>query len=368
MYYCKQCKNLIDEKICDDCGQDTTTLEYVVNEYQRIQKSFFDFMVIPDDIEINIYDYICADEKELSDTGKGVYLTKFYNDGSGDQIEIPDFVSYFSYIDDAAKDGKDEDNEEEEDEDDEPERIHIPCQRTLSLQENLPNKIKLGANIETVNAAFFKIFPFITLDQIDVSSINNFFDMFSNLTIPSNLDLTGWDVSKGEDFSSMFSRVKIHGNLNLSGWKLSRVEDLSSMFKGAEIHGNLNLSGWKLSKATTVSSMFEGVKIHGSLNIMDWKNSKVKNFSSMFEEAKITSVIGLETLDTRGGLDFEDIFLDCKIPDYEEKIKSWKFNSKARYIEAITPVGKTNHPIQKEEVKVKLEIPPLGLHVEKFSI
>ena len=160
----------------------------------------------------------------------------------------------------------------------------------------------------------------IDTDRLDVSKVENAYQMFMNCNKLQSLDTTGWDTSNITDMTALFYNCyelsQIKGiedwdvsscttlfaafyrlyklqKLDLSKWNTESLTNLYMAFRYCSTLTEIDLSGWDVTKVTTMESMLESCPLLETVNTTGWKPLSVENTAFMFlNDAKLKNVIG----------------------------------------------------------------------------
>ena len=197
----------------------------------------------------------------------------------------------------------------------------------------------------------------VKLNEIDVSAVGDFSNLFKNVT---NIDFSGienWDVSNAKDMSFMFCGATNFNN-DISQWDVSNVTNMAFMFSDAESF-NQPLNDWDVSNVINMEWMFNRA---GSFNqpvnncnvcnvenmscmfantnnfdqpLNNWNVSNVKCMSHMFHYARAFSQ-RLDSWNVSDSVDTWSMFEDdegntyhCKIPHWYKKRNQSKTPNKS---------------------------------------
>ena len=221
----------------------------------------------------------------------------------------------------------------------------------------------------------------IDTDRLDVSKVENAYQMFMNCNKLQSLDTTGWDTSNITDMTALFYNCyelsQITGiedwdvsscttlfaafyrlyklpKLDLSNWNTESLTNLYMAFRYCSIMTEIDLSGWDVSKVTNMESMLESCPLLETVNTTGWKPLSVENTAFMFcNDSKLKNVIGsgdwqmpanktakgmfnacgsLEAIDVTnwdmGKVEnFHDMFLSCTSLETIQGISKWDTGS-----------------------------------------
>ena len=119
------------------------------------------------------------------------------------------------------------------------------------------------------------------LNDIDTSRITDMSNLFVDIKLRQNIDISQWDVSNVKDMHNMFYGYK-NFNCDLSKWDVSNVENMNCMFFNCQKF-NSDLSKWDVSNVKTMMEMFCGCT-NFNCDLSKWDVKKVKNMYYMFDD------------------------------------------------------------------------------------
>lgn len=185
-----------------------------------------------------------------------------------------------------------------------------------------------------------KIIP-VDLNDIDVSGIKNFDDLFRGLDLTavdmsdwnvsnvvvfdhtffettgaSDLDISNWNTSKGELFNCMFANSDFNGDI--SNWDLSNAKYTTQMF-GKNAYFDCDLSNWDVSNVTEMAGMFYNATVFTGKGLGNWNTGSVTNMSLMFKNCSNLDV-DLSTWATGNVNNHENMFEGTNIPKEKQPI------------------------------------------------
>ena len=117
------------------------------------------------------------------------------------------------------------------------------------------------------------------LNDINTSRITDMSNLFVDIKLRQNIDISQWDVSNVKDMHNMFYGYK-NFNCHLSKWNVSSVENMNCMFFNCQKF-NCDLSKWDVSNVEDMSNMFDGCRKFNS-DLSKWKVSNTTNTYGMF--------------------------------------------------------------------------------------
>lgn len=212
-------------------------------------------------------------------------------------------------------------------------------------------------NREELDELLKKLFeergPNADLNDIDVSKINDFDNLFDNENFDGKLgdfrvewwdvsnmqtgnkmfkecskfdcNLAKWDVSKCENFARMFYYCKNFTGLGLDEWNTESGKYMTSMFCHCDKFDQ-DLSKWNLSNCVETSSMFAYCRIFKGNGLEKWDMSKVHSIFKMFSNCyKLRVNLDNWKLDScefasKKELAFEKCSNMKKLPEWYKKI------------------------------------------------
>lgn len=124
-------------------------------------------------------------------------------------------------------------------------------------------------------------------NHLDVSNVKDFcstFNIFGNIAIDFNGDISKWNVSKGVTFSYMFYRCKKF-NCDISDWDMSNAKYCIAMFDGCESF-NQDIGKWNLKNAERMHGMFRLCKSF-DCDLSSWELPNLKSADYIFDNTKM---------------------------------------------------------------------------------
>lgn len=168
-------------------------------------------------------------------------------------------------------------------------------QKPIDFNDIDVSNINSFFNVDTNMGIFEKTeFEYINISDWNVSEVKNMKAMFYKCyNLKSVGDLSDWDVSNAKDMERMFFECeKLKSAGDLSNWDVSKVEYMIRMFFDCKHLKSVgDLSNWKVSKVEYMTSMFWGCSNLKSVgDLSDWDVSSVKNMNGMFYVSEITNI------------------------------------------------------------------------------
>ncbi len=132
-----------------------------------------------------------------------------------------------------------------------------------------------------------------TLDMsvFDTSNVTNMRSMFYKCSALTSLDVSGFDTSKVTSMYYMFYKCSALTSLDVSGFDTSNVTDMSNMFQGCSSLTSLNVSNFDTTNVTDMGFMFANCSKLTSLNLSSFNTTNVTDMGFMFSGcSKLTSL------------------------------------------------------------------------------
>ena len=148
-------------------------------------------------------------------------------------------------------------------------------------------------------------------NNFNTSKVTNMFNMFSNCTSLTNLDLSSFNTSNVTDMNNMFSNCTSLTNLDLSNFNTSKVANMYQMFSSCSSLTSLDLSSFNTSNATNMDSMFSSCSSLTSLDLSSFNTSSVTNMSYMFERCSSLTSLDLSGFNTSKVTNMSYTFYSC---------------------------------------------------------
>ena len=121
------------------------------------------------------------------------------------------------------------------------------------------------------------------IQNLYTDNCTSMYNLFSNCSKLTSLDLSNFDTSNVTNMNSMFEFCNSLVNLDLSHLDTNNVTNMTKMFKDCNSLVTLNLSNFDTSKVTTMYQMFYRCENLISLDLSNFDTSKVTNMFNMFE-------------------------------------------------------------------------------------
>ena len=118
----------------------------------------------------------------------------------------------------------------------------------------------------------------LNLTMLDVSKVDDMYDLFTEFNYLKFIDVSNWDVSNVKDMCAMFCGCKSLESIDVSNWNVSNVKDMNCMFTGCDSLKSIDVSNWDVSNVEDMSNMFCGCKSLESIDVSNWDVSNVKKY------------------------------------------------------------------------------------------
>lgn len=169
----------------------------------------------------------------------------------------------------------------------------------------------------------------LDLNDLDVSSINDFSDIFSSylfseLRKTKRIHIEEWNTENATDMTDMFQMCINLEEVDVSNFDVSDVVTMDYMFRKCKSLKELDLTHWKVNRVRDMEKMFydcESLETIG--DVSGWRPESLKIFNNAFNGCKV-----LKNVDTSKWSDYfdsvssTDAFYGCpyiQIPDWAEK-------------------------------------------------
>ncbi len=184
--------------------------------------------------------------------------------------------------------------------------------------------IKQWGNVKLHNNGFQLIYcdisSYTATDTLDTSNITSMASMFTDTTLPTGFDISGWDTSGVTNMSGVFDGVTLPDGFDISGWNTSSVTTMNEMFYNATLPTGFDISGWNTSSVTNMTSIFQSATLPSGFDISGWDTSSVTNMNSMFINATLPSGFDISIWDTSSVTNMENMFYNTT---FNGNIGSW---------------------------------------------
>ena len=145
-------------------------------------------------------------------------------------------------------------------------------------------------------------------DNFNTANVINMSGMFKNCTILKTIDLSSFDTSNATIFASMFMNCQGLQNLDLKSFNTSNVERMETMFYNCSSLTSLDLSSFNTSNVERMEGMFYNCSSLTSLDLSNFNTSKITDMTYMFNRCKSLTNINLSSFDTSNVSSLYDTF------------------------------------------------------------
>ena len=146
-------------------------------------------------------------------------------------------------------------------------------------------------------------------DNFNTANVTNMGGMFKNCTILKTIDLSSFDTSNATIFASMFMNCQGLQNLDLKSFNTSNVERMETMFYNCSSLTSLDLSSFNTSNVERMEGMFYNCSSLTSLDLSNFNTSKITDMTYMFNRCKSLTNINLSSFDTSNVSSLYDAFV-----------------------------------------------------------
>lgn len=151
------------------------------------------------------------------------------------------------------------------------------------------------------------------INNLDVSNLTTFEEMFSGCRKITNLDLNHWNTSKITNMSGMFSGCPYLENINIENWDTSKVTDMSYMFYSCNNLESLDVSNFDTTNVTDMSYMFSAISNKmTTLDLSSFNTSKVTSMRYMFYWSYPLTNLNISNFDTTNVTSMTYMFNGCR--------------------------------------------------------
>ena len=145
-------------------------------------------------------------------------------------------------------------------------------------------------------------------DNFNTANVTNMGGMFKNCTILKTIDLSSFDTSNATIMASMFMNCQGLQNLDLKSFNTSNVTNMLSMFYNCSSLTSLDLSSFNTSNVERMEGMFYNCSSLTSLDLSNFNTSKITDMTYMFNRCKSLTNINLSSFDTSNVSSLYDTF------------------------------------------------------------
>ena len=145
-------------------------------------------------------------------------------------------------------------------------------------------------------------------DNFNTANVINMSGMFKNCTILKTIDLSSFDTSNATIMSNMFMNCQGLQNLDLKSFNTSNVTSMLSMFYNCSSLTSLDLSSFNTSNVERMEGMFYNCSSLTSLDLSNFNTSKITDMTYMFNRCKSLTSINLSSFDTSNVSSLYDTF------------------------------------------------------------
>ena len=149
-------------------------------------------------------------------------------------------------------------------------------------------------------------------DNFNTANVTNMGGMFKNCTILKTIDLSSFDTSNATIFASMFMNCQGLQNLDLKSFNTSNVERMETMFYNCSSLTSLDLSSFNTSNVERMEGMFYNCSSLTSLDLSSFNTSNVERMEGMFYNCSSLTSLDLSNFNTSKITDMTYMFNRCK--------------------------------------------------------
>ena len=147
-------------------------------------------------------------------------------------------------------------------------------------------------------------------DNFNTANVINMSGMFKNCTILKTIDLSSFDTSNATIMASMFMNCQGLQNLDLKSFNTSNVTNMLYMFYNCSSLTSLDLSSFNTSNVERMDAMFYNCSSLISLDLSNFDTSKITDMTYMFNRCKSLKVLDLSSFDTSKVTNMGRMFLN----------------------------------------------------------
>ena len=115
---------------------------------------------------------------------------------------------------------------------------------------------------------------------IDTSEITDMSDLFNDIQVRKNFNVSKWNVSNVKYINGIFNGCK-YFDCDLSKWDVSNVKNMLGTFSRCE-NLNCDLSNWDVSNILDMTKMFYNCTSFEGVGIEKWDVSSAKYIDQLF--------------------------------------------------------------------------------------
>ena len=169
------------------------------------------------------------------------------------------------------------------------------------------------SNVTNMRSMFYKCSALTSLDVsgFDTSKVTSMYYMFYKCSALTSLDVSGFDTSNVTNMSEMFEDCSSLTSLNLSNFNTSNVTNMSWMFAKCSSLTSLDVNSFNTTKVTDMSYMFSGCSKLTSLDVSGFDTSNVTDMSNMFQGCSSLTSLNVSNFDTTNVTDMGFMFANC---------------------------------------------------------
>ena len=164
---------------------------------------------------------------------------------------------------------------------------------------------------------------------IDTSEITDMSNLFNDIPVERNFDISKWNVKNVKDMSGMLNGCN-HFNCDLSNWDVSNVENMMGMFSWCKNFEGKGLENWDISNVKRIDMIFNYCVNFDGKSIENWNVSNIQSTRNMFYNCEKLNP-DFSKWDVSKVLDMTKMFFHCT--SFEGKgLENWDV-SKVKYME-----------------------------------
>ena len=153
---------------------------------------------------------------------------------------------------------------------------------------------------DKVKEAKYKNLKVLDLNDIDVSKIDNFINLFYKLNIRldiapfDEIKIDEWDVSRVISFEKMFNGCDGIKKIDISKWNVESCRNMNAMFNNCEdLESVGDLGKWNTENLEVTELMFSNCpKLKDVGNLNNWNVDKLHHASLMFSDCHSLTNVG----------------------------------------------------------------------------